>query len=373
MIFTASDVSSLTGWEWGEYISEAFVIVGCAGELIADFGRKCLTKAHRDRVERLSTILLVAALSASLTCLVRTNELSGNVIGSLGAKADEADEKAKTAITDSSTALSQAKDALTKAGKAQDSFGRTEDEANKAQAASFSALTLASGARKEADSFEADIKSAKQQAAEAEAHLAEAKKQAVAAEDEAKKAQVVASDALSLSRQTLTNEENIEWRRLTDDQIADIGKELRQFAGQQAYLEYSPDDLEGSRFAKDIESALIQGRWLIAGIGTPNIIYGAGKIFPASPDSVPPVVPPVPTGVQITINPDIVSRNAAGVLSQELINRGFDASPPSVDSRAFMQPGQQQGFPIVFVKVGHRPQGPQGAAKLRQDRQAQKQ
>ena len=83
MILTASDVSSLAGWERAEYISEAFVIVACAGELVADLGRKCLTRAHRDRVERLSTILLVAALSASLICLVRTNELSGNVIGSL--------------------------------------------------------------------------------------------------------------------------------------------------------------------------------------------------------------------------------------------------------------------------------------------------
>ena len=84
MIFVASDVSSLTGWEWGEYIAEGFVIVACAGELVADLERKRLTSAHRDRVERLSTILLVAALSASLICLVRTNELSGNVIGSLG-------------------------------------------------------------------------------------------------------------------------------------------------------------------------------------------------------------------------------------------------------------------------------------------------
>jgi hypothetical protein len=178
MIFTASDVSSLTGWEWGEYISEALVIVACAGELVADLGRKCLTKVHRDRVERLSTILLVAALSASLICLVRTNELSGNVIGSLGAKADEADQKAKAAVADSSTALSQAGDALTKAGKAQYLYGKTEDEASKAQAASSSALTLATGARREADSFEKDIASAKTQAADAESHLAEATKSA---------------------------------------------------------------------------------------------------------------------------------------------------------------------------------------------------
>jgi hypothetical protein len=112
MMFTASDVSflaeSLSRWELGEYTSEALVIVACAGELVADFGRKCLTRAHRDRVERLSTILLVAALSASLICLVRTNELSGSVIGSLGVKAEDADRRAKTALTDSGTAQQEA-------------------------------------------------------------------------------------------------------------------------------------------------------------------------------------------------------------------------------------------------------------------------
>jgi hypothetical protein len=118
MVFTASDVSSLTGWEWGEYISEALVIIACAGELVADLGRKCLARAHRDRVERLSTILLVAALSASLICLVRTNELSGNVIGSLGTKAEDADKKAEKALTDSGTAQHEADEASTVAGDA---------------------------------------------------------------------------------------------------------------------------------------------------------------------------------------------------------------------------------------------------------------
>src|SRR5438132_3197449 len=188
MLFTASDVSSLAGWERREYISEAFVIVACAGELVADLGRKCLTRAHSDRVERLSTILLVGALLASLICLVRTNELSGSVIGSLGDKAEEADRKARTAIADSSTALSQAKDALDKAGAAQSSLGRAENESKKAQTAALNALllarearrdadsatasaagamSLAQGARQEADSFEKDILDAKTQAASA--------------------------------------------------------------------------------------------------------------------------------------------------------------------------------------------------------------
>jgi hypothetical protein len=45
-------------------------------------------------------------------------------------------------------------------------------------------MTIASGARREADSFETDIKTAKQQAADAESHLAEALKEASAAQAE---------------------------------------------------------------------------------------------------------------------------------------------------------------------------------------------
>jgi len=112
MILTASDIESLSRllsrWEWGEYISEAFVIIACAGELVADLEVSWLTEERKRRLQRRSTILLVAALSVSLICLFRTNELSGSVIGSLGDKAEEADRKAREAITDSSTALSQA-------------------------------------------------------------------------------------------------------------------------------------------------------------------------------------------------------------------------------------------------------------------------
>jgi hypothetical protein len=185
MIFTASDIDSLSRslsrWEWAEYISEAFVIVACAGEFIADLDRPWLTTERKHHLERRSTILLVAALSASLVCLIRTNELSGNVIGFLGQKAEEAGGKAKVAIADSSTAMSQAKDALTKAGMAQQSLGKAEQEASGAESAASNALTMASGARKEADSFEKDIVSAKTQATNAESHLAEALRQATAA------------------------------------------------------------------------------------------------------------------------------------------------------------------------------------------------
>jgi hypothetical protein len=125
MISTSPDLASLLHrWEIAEYVSEGFVILGCLGELVADLGSNWLGETRQKRLERWSTILLVAALTVSLKCLVRTNELSGGVIGSLGTMAEEADGKAKTAIADASTALSLGKDALSKAGVAQQSLSR---------------------------------------------------------------------------------------------------------------------------------------------------------------------------------------------------------------------------------------------------------
>jgi hypothetical protein len=107
--FTSSSVStSLTRWEWTEYIAEAFVVLGCLGELVAEVGEKWLGERRSKRLERWSTVVLILALMVSLKALVRTNELSGFVIGSLGDKADRADAKAQTALADSATASGEA-------------------------------------------------------------------------------------------------------------------------------------------------------------------------------------------------------------------------------------------------------------------------
>jgi hypothetical protein len=115
-----------------EYIFEAFVVLACAGELIADLGETWLGDQRKRHLERRSTILLVAALSVSLICLVRTNELSGNVIGSLGNKADEADRKANTAIADSTTAVTVSGQALDTAKAANAAVGSAKAQAEHA-------------------------------------------------------------------------------------------------------------------------------------------------------------------------------------------------------------------------------------------------
>jgi hypothetical protein len=242
-MITAYDVgplsTSLSRWELGEYIFEALVIVACAGELVAGLGR--LPMRCKRRIERWSTMLLVAALSLELICLVRTNQLSGNVIDSLGEKAEEADRKAKRAIADSSTALAQAIDALTKAGKASDSLGKAEDKANKAQTASSNALALARGARSEADSFEKDIVSANKQAAEAEAHLAEARQLA---------ANAVQGTAAVTAK--------IAGRRLTEEQKEKLKSLLKPFAPTMIELEWTgPGGQEAADLASDINDAIV--------------------------------------------------------------------------------------------------------------------
>ena len=83
MILTASGVSStadaLARWEIGEYICEAIVILGCAGEYIAEF-TNCFTGGNRERKDALSkksTLVLIIGLTLGVICLFRTNQLSG--------------------------------------------------------------------------------------------------------------------------------------------------------------------------------------------------------------------------------------------------------------------------------------------------------
>lgn len=125
MILTTIDVSSLsrslTRWEWTEYISEGLVVLACLGELVSDVGQKWLGEHHKTHLERWSTVVLIVALAVSLTALVRTNELSGFVIGSLGDRAEEADRKAKTAIDDARQAQTLAQYASDTAGPAKTS------------------------------------------------------------------------------------------------------------------------------------------------------------------------------------------------------------------------------------------------------------
>jgi hypothetical protein len=244
--------------------------------LLADSELSWLTEERKKRLQRRSTILLVAALSVSLICLFRTNELSGSVIGSLGDKAEEADRKAREAITDSSTALSQATDALTKAGKAADSLGKAEREANKAQTASSNALTLARGARQDSDSFEKDIVSAKTLATEAESHLADALREAKRAEEELKRI---------LSPRSLTN-------------LPELIAALKPFKGSEYTLNVFQDD-EAIQFTKAIDEALGQADWIRKSPGVLRLGITSLNVFRQDIKDAVPIC--IETGIQIHV------------------------------------------------------------------------
>jgi hypothetical protein len=251
MMFTSSDASSLVRelwwWEHAEYVFGALVAAACAGEYIADFNKRPWVKAHKDRIAKISTLVLVAALVFELICITRANGKSDEVIGKLRDEAEAADKLAQSAVQNSNTALgtsatalSQAKDAVTKSGKAADSLGKAEAEANKAQSSSSNALTLSRSAREEADSFERDIVSAKTQAAEAESHLADALQRAANAEL-----------AIAKIKQP---------RTLNPEQQQRVGTSLLRFAGQNfSFLVFN--DPESFQLLTDINAALKIAKW----------------------------------------------------------------------------------------------------------------
>jgi len=137
MSLTPSEVASLTNalayWEAAEYVCAALVTIGCIGEYAADF-TNWFTGGIKERKERLakrSTLLLISALSLELICLVRTNELSGRVIGSL-------DERSQSAVDNSAKALGDS--------------GKAVEVSDKAKVTASEAMAEASSARHEADS-----------------------------------------------------------------------------------------------------------------------------------------------------------------------------------------------------------------------------
>jgi hypothetical protein len=200
MALTASEVASLTTalerWEYAEYTFAALVAIGCFGEYVADFTKWWmggglwkslgLIPKRKDALGKFSTLLLIFALTGEWVCLVKTNSLSGLLVGSLSDRSEQAVKQSIAALGNSNTAMTQADSAERRSSGA-------IDKSSKATEAASTALTVAREARQEADSFERDIVSAKKQATEAEAHLADALKLAASAEAEVAKVRQAAA------------------------------------------------------------------------------------------------------------------------------------------------------------------------------------
>jgi hypothetical protein len=132
------------------------------------------------------------------------------------------------------------------AGEAQVSAHEAKEDAmgakevsDKAKASASIAMTVATGAHKEADTFEADIKVAKQQATEAESHLKDAMDLAAEAQAELKRV---------TSPRTLS-------------QLSKLSADLKQFKGTEYVFSGVVFDKEAIDFLLQIDDLLASSGW----------------------------------------------------------------------------------------------------------------
>jgi hypothetical protein len=314
MLVTNPDVASLdrllSSWESAEYIAEAFVILGCVGEFTAEF-TDIRTPEWRHQLSKISLLVLIAALAIELGALVRTNGLSGQEIALLNGVAA---------------------DARTRAANAEGTAKGFDSKIAEARRGTAEAQRDAEIARK--DASKADERAA--------ANEKEAARLGKAAEDE------------RLARVKI--EEAIAWRRLAPERRAELAVYLKGFSGQRVWLIYNLNDVEAFGFAMDLATALQLAKWDAT---EPE------PIWKMTEGPVPVGTHPLlERGVVISSTEDKTSRDASNALVRELLSFGFDAnksSRPAIN--------QSTPSPTVFLSVEPRPEGPQGEAKLRAQRQ----
>jgi hypothetical protein len=271
MIFTASasDVSSLaqslTHWERAEYAACALVAIACAGEYIASFTDWFTAgdESRKKRLEKRSTLLLIVSLAVELFCLVQTNSISGQLIGSLSDKATNADRKAQSALNKSVDAETKADEAEAKSGEAlrraqaaEDSLAKAEGDARKAQIAAENALATATDASSRATNAEALFGKA---------------------EAEAKNALLFAQEANEVA-------EKLKWRTLSPKQQKEIVGGLLGFIGHPA--------VEVGSYGMDGEGALLATQIM-------SVIHKATGAMPKDARASKVVTGGFETGVQI--------------------------------------------------------------------------
>jgi hypothetical protein len=178
------------------------------------------------------------------------------------------------AVKDAGDAKSSSLVAADAAQHAKDASGDAIQQSDKAKSAASNALTIANGARQEADSFEKDIVLAKTQAAEAESHLAEALQRAAEAtreadsfEQEIASAKKQAADAElhqaeSLQR-TIEAEEELN-RIKTPRSLVNVSKfvsALEAFKGTEYTFSSVFGDEESIKLLRQIDGALQSAGW----------------------------------------------------------------------------------------------------------------
>lgn len=156
MSLTASEVASLSAtllyWEIAEYSFGGLVALACFGEYAADFTNWFTSgdESKKRRLAKKSTLLLIASLALELICLVRTNQLSSRLFGSLADKASEAYSKSEAAER--------------KAKDASDALGETTRLAGEAKTVATGAKTVADNAARISSRAVKDAEDAKRYA-----------------------------------------------------------------------------------------------------------------------------------------------------------------------------------------------------------------
>jgi hypothetical protein len=200
-----------------EVTSVALVVIGIAGELFVDWKSDDLQTRLRDA--------------------------NGSLVLKLEQSAGEAKDSAKAAAADATTAKGAAAGAVTASGNA---------------------LTLATGARKEADAFKGEIVSANKLAADAESHLADALKQAAQAKEQTVEAE----------KQLLELQNELRPRRLTAEQKAKFSLLLRGKESEPIAVANCWSSAECIDFANDIGDALKDANWIPTFVPYVSSTYG---------------------------------------------------------------------------------------------------
>lgn len=213
---------------------------------------------------------------------------------------------------------------------------------------------LLTDARKESAFAIERAASAYERASHAEAQLASARRDAAVAEQQAAEANRVA-ESERLARLEL--EGSVAWRRLSKNEQHLLTLSMLSFKQVYAALQYS--DMEGSSFASDIALSLraagmqvFSPSWMMTG--------------PVSKLNGP--IEKAASGIDISTTEDSTAILAGNTVHDVLESFGFDASRV----RTVPAPGKPRASQI-WVAVLPRPEGLQGAAKLRAERKKGKQ
>lgn len=103
MALTVSELSALKAslefWDVVEYASTLIVLVGVLGEYIAEFTEFAQKRGLMRKLGKLSTLVLIVGLGGELVGLVRTSQLSGELVASLEDQSGQAIKNAEAANT----------------------------------------------------------------------------------------------------------------------------------------------------------------------------------------------------------------------------------------------------------------------------------